>query len=200
MFSGVTGLPQVGKGAYISASTVVTSLDNLDNVRVDFSLPESSYQSVARQQAVQVATAAVQGEWFDGKVSEIDSRIDASTGSFGVRAILPNVDRKLRAGMFVQVRLQLGERQALLIPEEALIPRGVRTYVVAIAEGVATQHEVTTGVRTSGLVEIINGIEAGMQLVTRGHAGLKNGDEVTLQQSGQVAADIQVRDTSAGQQ
>ena len=163
---------------------MVTTLDNLDNMRVDFSLPESAYQAVARDQTVQVTTSAFQGEWFDGQVSEIDSRIDASTGSFGIRALLPNAEGKLRAGMFVQVRLQLGEQQALLIPEEALVPRGVSTYVVTVTDDTATQQQVTIGRRVAGMVEITSGLEAGSQVVTRGHAGVKTGDKVELTDGG----------------
>lgn len=179
-FSGVTGLPQVTVGEYISSSTVVTSLDDLDTMRVDFELPESTYRKVARDQPVQITAAALLQEQFTGKVSEIDSRVDANSGTFGVRALLPNDGQSLRAGMFVQVKLTVGELDVLLVPEQALVPRGVRNYVVTIDDGVATQRDVTIGRRLSGMVEITSGVDAGAQVVTRGHTRLKNGNPVEI--------------------
>lgn len=186
-FDGVVGLPQVAAGEFINSSMVITSLDDLRAMTVDFDLPESSYSEVAVNQLVMVQAEATEDKVFIGNVSEIDSRIDADTGTFQVRAVLPNEDWDLRVGMFVQVLLKLGEQTVLLIPEEALVPEGARNYVVSVAESVAQRNEVTIGRRTSGMVEILSGIATGAMVVTLGHGRLKSGDEVTVKTPGETA-------------
>ncbi len=180
-FSGTTGLPQVTVGEYIDSDTVITSLDDLQSMTVDFEIPEVSYSQVARGQTVEVKSAAYPDQQFNGKISEIDSRIDSASGTFNVRATLPNSNQQLRAGMWVQVRLQLSQQPALMIAEESIVPRGVRTYVMLAEDGKARQAEVTIGRRIAGSVEITGGLEAGAPVIVRGHHRLKSGAAVSLQ-------------------
>jgi len=175
--------PTTGETAPGGSLDDVSGDDNGD-MTVDFGLPESSYGQVAKSQAVTVHTEAAAGKAFVGTVSAIDSRIDANTGTFQVRAVLPNEDQKLRVGMFVQVLLKLGERTALMVPEEALVPEGSRSYVVSMIDEIAQRNEVTTGRRIAGMVEIIDGITNGATIVTQGHSRLKNGDRIVARAAG----------------
>ena len=180
-FAGTTGLPMVSVGQYIESDTVVTSLDNLQSMTVDFDVSEASYPLVANGQSVQVQTVAYGDTLFTGSITEVDSRIDADSGTFSVRAQLPNEQQKLRVGMWVHVVLNLGDQPALLAPEESIIPRGTRTFVMAVEGEQAREYEVQTGRRLDGMVEIVNGLQPGALLITQGHARLKNGAAVALQ-------------------
>ncbi len=178
-FSGTTGLPQVTVGEYIDSDTVITSLDDLQSMTVDFEIPEASYSQVERGQTVAVKSTAYPDQQFNGKISEIDSRIDSASGTFNVRATLPNSDQQLRAGMWVQVRLQLSREPALMIPEESIVPRGIRAYVMLAEDGKAREAEVTIGRRIAGSVEITSGLEAGAPVIVRGHHRLRSGTAVS---------------------
>ncbi len=180
-YAGTTGLPLVTVGQYIESDTVITSLDNLQTMTVDFDVSEASYPLVVSGQSVQVRTAAYGDTLFNGSVTEVDSRVDSASGTFSVRAQLPNEQQKLRVGMWVHVLLNLGSQPALVAPEESIIPRGTRTFVMAVEDDAAREVEVQIGRRIAGLVEIVSGLQAGAQLITQGHAKLKNGSAVTLQ-------------------
>ena len=148
---------------------------------VDFDVSEASYPLVANGQSVQVRTVAYGDNLFTGSITEVDSRIDADSGTFSVRAQLPNEQQKLRVGMWVHVLLNLGDQPALLAPEESIIPRGTRTFVMAVEDELAREYEVQTGRRLDGMVEIIDGLQPGALLITQGHTRLKNGAAVVLQ-------------------
>ncbi|WP_420392912.1 efflux RND transporter periplasmic adaptor subunit [Acuticoccus sp.] len=179
-FAGVLGIGNVDLGAFVETSTVLTTLDDLSEVEVQFSLPETVYGQIRRGQTIEAESAAFPGRVFEGEVVAVDSRIDPVSRAFRVRARLPNEDRALPVGMFMRLDLALEDRTAVVVPEVALsIDGGDATVYVATGE-VVQRRPVTIGLRRDGFVEVIEGVAAGEDVVTRGIQSLRDGATVTV--------------------
>ena len=183
-FDGKLGLRNVSVGVMAQPGTLITTIDDDSVMKLDFAVPEV-YLAYIREGGTITATAkAFEDQVLEGTVESIDSRIDPITRSISVRALLDNADHKLRPGMLMRVKLQKRPRQALIIPEEALVPRGDKNYVYVVsgdgASSTVTFTAVELGARRRGEVEVIDGIEEGMQIVTHGTLRLQDGDAVEI--------------------
>ncbi|MCW8196328.1 efflux RND transporter periplasmic adaptor subunit [Proteobacteria bacterium 005FR1] len=170
-FSGVLGLRQVSPGALVSPGTVITTLDATQTMKLDFAVPAIHLGSLGTGQLVEARSPALPERRFSGKVISIDSRINPVDRSLMVRAELPNADGTIKHGMLLHVQLVFSNRQALMVPESALVPIRDRhnVYVVMDGEPVrARLQEVEIGVRRPGAVEILSGLEPGQRVVSRG--------------------------------
>lgn len=179
-FDGVVGMRQVDAGARIDDSTVITTLDDLSEIRIEFAVSETLFSNIAVGQAVVATAAAYPDRRFEGKVSSIDSRVDPAGRSFKVRATLPNDDLALPAGMYMHVTLALDSRVAVVVPETAIVPVGGKSFVYVVSDGVAERREVSLGQRQTGSVEIAEGVEAGDIVVVSGTQSLRPGAPVTV--------------------
>jgi membrane fusion protein, multidrug efflux system len=177
-FSGRVGLRRVSVGTLISPGAVITTLDDTSVIKLDFSVPENFVASLREGLSVRASAPAYPGRTFSGKVASIDSRVDMTTRSVTVRALLANDDGALKSGMFLNVSLANDERNALLIPEEALTPEAERQYVFVVADGKAERREVRIGGRQPGSVEILSGLEAGERVIVEGTQKVRNGSLV----------------------
>lgn len=179
-FNGVLGITSVDLGARVDTDTVLTTLDDLSEVEIEFRLPETVYGQISAGQAIEATSAAFPDRRFTGQVDAIDSRIDQTSRSFRVRARLPNQDRVLPVGMFMRLDLNLASRQGVVVPEEALLVQGPTTYLYVIEDGVARQQKVETGQRRKGIVEITDGVAEGDVIATRGIQSLRDGSKVKV--------------------
>ncbi len=180
-FDGTLGLRHVSVGAFVEPDTVITTLDDLSLVKLDFTIPETWLPDVQTGMHVVATSDAWKGDTFEGTVAVVDTRVDATTRSATVRAVLPNPDRKLRPGMLLKVRVQRGDAPALQIPEEALVPVGEKQYVYRIGEGdVAERVEVKIGRRRVGAVEVLDGIREGDRVVIEGVIRVRPGEPVAV--------------------
>lgn len=177
-FSGRVGLRRVSVGTLISPGDVITTLDDTSVIKLDFSVPENFLATLREGLAVRATAPAFPGRTFSGKVASIDSRVDMNTRSVTVRALLANEDGALRPGMFLNVALANDEREALVIPEEALTPEAERQYVFVVADGKASRREVRIGGRRPGSVEVIAGLNAGEQVIVEGTQKVRDGAAV----------------------
>lgn len=178
-FSGVLGMRQVSPGALVTPGTVVTTLDDISRVYVDFPVPEAALGQVAAGQRVSGTSVAWPDRAFEGTVATVDSRLDEATRAVTVRGEFPNADRALRPGMLLQVTLRRPERQALLLPEIAVVQVGNASYVFRVgADGTADRADVKVGVRRDGLAEIVEGLKAGDRVVVDGTGKLRPGAKV----------------------
>lgn len=159
-FAGVTGLTDLVQGQLVDPSTLVTTLDDLSVIEVAFRVPETLRPRLSHGQRVELTTAAWPGRVFQAHLSGIDSRVDAVTRSIALRAQLPNDDKALAGGMFMQAELVLAERRRPAIPERALAIRGALEHVLLAEDGTARQVEIVTGQIRDGMVEITSGLEA----------------------------------------
>ena len=151
-------------------------------MKVDFRVPEK-YADLARKgQAIEVTVDALPGTVFRARVDAVDPQVDSAGRSALLRGRINNPDGRLKPGMFARVKLILAEREnALVIPEEAIVPQGAKTTVWKIVDGKAMRTEVKTGLRRAAKVEIIEGLQLGDTVVTAGQLRLsKDGTQVKV--------------------
>lgn len=182
-FAGVLGLRDLSVGALVEPGDLITTLDDDSVMKLDFQVP-STYLDVLHPGLDIIATSrAHPGRSFRGKVKAVDSRVDAATRAIRVRALLPNPEQMLKPGMLMQVELLKQPRQTIVIPEEALLPQGSRQFVLLVdqADGnKVVRREVHIGGRRPGEVEIIDGLQAGEQVITHGSLKLRPGEQVVI--------------------
>ncbi|HXF54708.1 MAG TPA: efflux RND transporter periplasmic adaptor subunit [Hyphomicrobiaceae bacterium] len=174
-FGGRVGLTRVEVGARIDSSVVVTTLDDLSEVELEFLLPETVFGETRIGMEVEAEGAAFPGRTFAGKIASIDSRIDRNSRTFKVRAAVPNPERLLPAGMFMRLVVVLSEKVALTVPEEAIVTEGMDTFVYLAKDGKAVRRNVKIGQRQPGLVEVTQGLAAGEPVIVRGIQRLRDG-------------------------
>ena len=180
-FSGLLGLHRISIGEYLQPGEAIVNLDNLDPIKVDFRVPEVFAYQLKVGQKIQMNVDAVPGRSFAGQVYAIDPQIDINGRSVLLRAKAEQREGPLRPGMFARVTLVLEERpQALMIPEEALIPKGDQQTVFKVVDGMVVATEVTTGLRTRGQVEIVQGLVPGDTVITAGQIKVRPGMPVTV--------------------
>jgi membrane fusion protein (multidrug efflux system) len=187
-FAGRLGLRQVSIGSLVRPGDVISTLDDLSVVKVDFSISEQHLASVANGQSVEAKSIAYLGESFNGKITSIDSRIDPVTRAIQVRAQIPNDKLKLRPGMLLQVNVEKRVVDALVIPEGALIPEGESQFVFVIdSESKARKTKVNIGQRKPGWIQILDGLEVGQDVIVEGTLKVRDGASVTVTNASAVA-------------
>ncbi|MFV8820036.1 efflux RND transporter periplasmic adaptor subunit [Haliea sp. E17] len=175
-FAGVLGFRQVSVGALITPGTVVAELDDLTRLKLDFTLPEVYLARLRVGDSVEARSPAWPGESFAGTVRNIDTRVDPVTRAVMVRGLLDNADGRLLPGMLMTVDLLVGEEQALVLPEQALIQKGQESYVYAVDdESRAYMLPVQIERRVKGGVVIDGGLAPGQVVVVRGQLNLRPG-------------------------
>ena len=175
-FPGRVGLRQVSPGAYVNTDTTVATLVDLDPIRLRFSVPDGVVGYLQRGLRVEARTDAYPQRRFVGEIVAIDTAFDVETRSLMVEARLPNEDGALRPGMLLNVELVVDRRRdAVVVPEAAVILRGDETYVYRVDDGTARRLEVRTGQRRDGLVEIRAGLAPGDRVVFRGLQKVQDG-------------------------
>lgn len=179
-FSGVVGLNDLSIGAYIMSGTSVTTLDNTDQMELGFSIPERFLGEVVLGQQVRGGSPAYPDRQFSGQLVELGSRVSELSRSLPVRALIDNPGGVLRPGQFMSATLTLREREALVIPEQAVMIRGDEKYVFVAEDGVARRASVTLGSRMPGLVEIVSGLEKEDPVVVTGQDRLSSGDRIRV--------------------
>lgn len=188
-FAGRVGLRRVSVGSLVNPGTVITTLDDTSTIKLDFTVPEMLLASVTEGLAIVARSVAYPGEEFTGKVASVDSRVDPTTRSVTVRAMLPNERGLLKPGMFLTVRLTRGASDTLLVPEQALVPEQGNVFVFVVQDGRVEKRQVRTGERRVGEVQILAGLAAGEQVVTEGTQKLRDGVAVTVQEAAPAQAD-----------
>ena len=194
-FDGTAGLRQINVGDYLKDGTDMVNVEDIEAVLLDFRLPERFQNKIKPGQKAQVTMDAVPGRKFTAIIQAIDPLIDANGRSVGVRGCIDNRQMQLRPGMFARVNAVFGERaDALVIPEEAIVPQGGRSTVIRIVPGankdelVSERVTVKIGIRQPGRVEILEGLSIGDSVVVAG--------QQRLQRDGSI---VRVVDTSKAQ-
>lgn len=188
-FAGRLGFRAVSPGTLVTPGTVITTLDDLDPIKVDFTLPERFLSALAVDQTITAHTAAWPGVDFVGKVTSIDSRIDPVTRTVTVRAEVPNRDRRLKPGMLMTLTVSANEREALVIPEIAVQAIRDRNFVFRVGDdGKAQQVFVDLGARRAGLVEVLDGLTPGDRVITEGLVRVRPGVALRLREREEKAA------------
>ncbi len=180
-FSGVLGFRKVSPGTLLTTNTVVTTLDDVSSIKLDFTIPEIYLSVIHNGLEVSARSDTYPERVFSGTVSNIGSRVDPVTRSLTIRAIIANKDRSIRPGMLMKVNLVRSREIVKTVPEEALVPVGSKQYVFRInSENQADRLVVETGRRRPGSVEIVSGLQLGDLVVTEGVIRLRSGSKVKL--------------------
>ncbi len=179
-FDGWLGLRRISVGALVTPGAIIASLDKIDVVKIDFSVPETYLGSVKAGTLIEARTDTDRERKYAGKVSHLDSRIDPVTRSIPTRAEVLNPDLALKPGMLVMVRLVVEPKFSLSIPERALVPVGAKAFVFSIQDAKAKRIEVKTGRRKPGFVEIQSGLNEGQMIIADGIVGLQDGATVKV--------------------
>lgn len=208
-FSGVLGIRKVNLGQYVAPGAAVVSLQQLDPIYLDFSLPEQEIGKMVVGTRIRASVDALPGQVFEGEVTAIEPQVDADTRNFKVQATLPNPDRAVRPGGFAKVGFDLGgARDVVVIPQTAVSfnPYGNAVFVVSKVKRkpgekdmqgkpltgdkfVVTQRFVKTGATRGDLIAVTDGLKPGEQVVTSGLLKLRNDAEVTINNDVQPSAD-----------
>lgn len=212
-FSGVLGLRKVHLGQYVAPGTAIVSLQQLDPIHLDFTLPEQLIGRVHTGLAVEASTDTLPGRRFTGTVTAIEPQVDPGTRNFKVQATLRNPDGALRPGSFVRVGFDLGAAEdVVVIPQTAVsfnpygnavfvvtrVPRkpgetDMRGKPVSGEKFIVTQRFIKTGAPRGDLIAVTAGLKPGETVVTSGLLKLRNGAEVTINNQIQPASDLQPR-------
>lgn len=180
-FSGIIGLRTVSVGDYVKEGADLVNLEAIDPLKVDFRVPETYLGQVQVGQALTITLDALPGKTYEGKVIAVNPLIDAAGRSIIIRAQVGNQDTALRPGMFARIRLiTRAERDAMMLPEEALVPQGTDKFVFRVNDGKVTRVKVETGQRRDGKVEIVNGVNKDDVIVTAGQLKLRDGVSVRV--------------------
>lgn len=178
-FTALAGLRNVSPGAYVKKGDGIVELTAIDQLNLDVRVPEVYLPLVRIGQPVSVTVDALPGQTFQGKVYAMEPVVDLATRGALVRARISNAAGRLKPGMFARVSANLGSRpHAVVVPEQAILPKGKQTYIYKVVEGKADLTPVMLGRRSPGQVEVVSGIKAGDTIVVDGLLKLKPGAPV----------------------
>ena len=174
-FDGVVGLRYVSEGSYVNATTRVATLQQIDRLKVNFSVPEKYAGRIKVGSPIRFAINGSERR-FDGEIYAFDPRIDAGTRTVVIRAVCANPDGVLLPGAFANVELQLAQLDdAILVPAEAVIPGVSEKNVFVLVDGKAERRPVEIGTRTTNQVQILGGLKPGDRLIVSGLQQMRAG-------------------------
>jgi len=178
-FAGIVGFREVSVGDYVTAGQPLVNLEDIGPIKVEFQVAERYLPQVATGQEITLTLDPYPGHIFEGAVYAINPLIDPSTRSIALRGRIENKDLLMRPGLFARVRLVVGRRQgAILVVEQAIVPRGGARFVFRVVDGKAVLTKVETGKRRGGRVEITDGLKKGDVVVTAGQLKIRDGSPV----------------------
>jgi membrane fusion protein (multidrug efflux system) len=207
-FAGRLGLRLVNLGQILMEGDPIVTLQTLDPIHVNFSVPQQLNPLLAKGMAVRVSTDAAPQETFTGTINAVSPEIDATTRNVRVQALITNVGERLRAGMFVNVEVALSEQQDVLaIPATAVLyaPYGDTVFVIDTqhdeqsgeTKQVLRQQVVRLGDTRGDFVAVTAGLTAGEQVVTSGVFKLRPGMAVVVDNT--LAPDAQLAPAPANE-
>lgn len=208
-FSGVLGIRKVNLGQFVAPGDAIVSLQQLDPIYLDFSMPEQQMGKVTEGTLVRATVDAMPGKVFEGRVTAVEPQVDASTRNFTAQATFSNPGNTLRPGTFAHVSFDTGApRDVVVIPQTAVSfnPFGNAVFVVTKVPRKAGEKDmqgkpltgdkllvqqrfVKTGATRGDLIAVTDGLKPGEQVVTSGLLKLRNDAEVTINNKVQPTAE-----------
>ena len=181
-FDGLLGVRQIDLGQFLEVGAAIVRLESVDPIYINFSLPQQNMDQVKIGKNLRLKTLGVDGE-FEGKISAMDSRVDESTRNIAVQGTVKNPNRRLRAGMFVNVELLLPELETLSIPASAVSYAPYGDSVFIVKDGKVQQQFVKLGQTRGDQVAVVSGIKEGDEIVSSGVFKLQSGSPVVVDNS-----------------
>ena len=178
-FAGRIGLRSMSEGSYVTSSTPIATLQDLDPIKLDFAVPEKYSGQIRAGAPLEFSVAGIERK-FRGEVYAVEPRIDSATRSVRLRARAANPDRLLLPGSFARIELVLAEQtDAILVPTTALVPGLETTTVFVIEDGKAVARQIETGQRTAADMQVTRGLQVGDRVITSGLQQVRAGMAVT---------------------
>lgn len=210
-FSGVLGIRRINLGQFVSPGSAIVSLQQLDPIYVNFTLPEQLAGKVLEGTTVRATVDALPGQAFEGRVTAVEPQVDADTRNFTAQATLENPEGALRPGTFAHVSFDLGgTSEVVVVPQTAVSfnPYGNAVFVISKTKRkpgekdmqgnelkgdkfIVRQRFVKTGATRGDLVAVTEGLKVGEQVATSGLLKLRNDAEVTINNKVTPSADLQ---------
>lgn len=179
-FNGMIGLRYVSEGAYVTPATVVATLYNISQAKIEFAVP-GRYSTQVKAGKRILFTVESDTILYTGEVYAVEPRIDPETRTLKIRALADNAKGDLLPGQFVKVTLILNTNDnAILVPTQAVVPEQGGQKVYIMKNGNAEEVRVQTGLRTETDLEIVSGLNPGDSLITTGLLQLRPGMEVQV--------------------
>jgi membrane fusion protein (multidrug efflux system) len=191
-FSGRVGIIAINPGQYVNAGDKILTLQTLDPIFVDFTLPQSTAGMIQVSQEIEMKTDAFKDAGFKGKITAVSPKVELNTRNMQIEAMVSNPDKKVLPGMFANVTINLGDRvKYLTLPQTAITynPYGSTVFIARKTDRKdkqgkplieAEQVFVTTGLTRGDQVAIVKGLEPGVMVVTSGQLKLKNGTPLII--------------------
>lgn len=179
-FSGKLGLKNVSPGAYLTPSNILTTISQVDRLKIQFNVPER-YSSQVKNGMVVHFTIDGSSTVYTASVVATEVHVEESTRSLAIRAVINQRDASLTPGAFASVTLTLGESDnALMVPNTVIVPSGRKKQLYRFSGGKAMMTEVVTGVRDSSMVQVLQGIRPGDTIITSAILFLRPGMDVEI--------------------
>ena len=181
-FDGIIGLRSVSVGSYISPQTKIASLQSINPMKVDFSVPQKYFGLIKEGKRIFVKLSSTQ-KVYEGKIFAVEPKIDENTRTLQSRAIVPNDRGELTPGAYVEIDVVLQDiDNSILVPTETIIPDFEGEKVFVYKSGKASAQRVQTGIRTEKEIQILSGLNVGDSLIVSGIIQLKPNGKVKVKQ------------------
>ena len=179
-FSGRLGFRNISMGAYVTPQTILTTLSQVDQLKLEFSLPEKYINAINIGKEIKFTTADA-GKVFAAKIFATESSVEANTRNLKVRALVNLHDKRLTPGAFAEVNIAMNQREnAIMVPSQAVVPQARDKKIIVYKNGTANFQTVTLGLRDSSNVEILSGLNKGDTIITTGLMSIKPGGRIKL--------------------
>lgn len=180
-FDGFLGIRHVNVGDVVQPGTIITTIDAIDPIKLDFTVPEIYLADMKPDMEIEATTAAWPKDVFKGKIYVVDSRINADSRALSVRAIMQNPDHKLKPGLLMKVNVIRATKTSLAVPESAIQSAGERKAVFVVgADKKVAEKVIHTGQREPGLVEVLDGLVTGDKVIIEGQMKTGAGASVNI--------------------
>ncbi len=179
-YSGKLGLKNISPGAYVTPATIISTINKVDQLKLQFSIPEK-YGSLIKTSQELLFSVDGNTKTFRASVMATDGTINEETRNLTVRAVVNSTDADLIPGAFANVKITLGKGEtALMIPNNALTPQGRKKFVYLFNNNKAISKEITTGIRDSLNIQVLSGLKLGDSIITTGLLFLKPEADVKI--------------------
>ncbi|MEO8960677.1 MAG: efflux RND transporter periplasmic adaptor subunit [Ginsengibacter sp.] len=179
-FDGKLGFKNISIGAFITPSTIITTIRQDSKLKLEFSVPEKYTPNIKSGNVIAFTTEAT-GKKYHAKIYATESGITEENRSLKVHALVENVDKNITSGSFAKVVFDMGDNdKAVMVPTQAIIPQARDKKVIVYNGGLADFKSVVTGTRDSAKVEIISGLTIGDTVIITGLLSIKQGDKINL--------------------
>lgn len=179
-FDGKIGFKNISNGAYITPTTIITTIRQVNRLKLEFSVPEK-YSNMVKEGSSINFTTATSPKNYSAKIIATESGITQESRSLKILAVVEHLDKDITAGGFANVQFNLGDNQdAIMIPTQCIIPEARDKKVIVYKNGIADFHIVDTGIRDSAKIEILNGLSIGDTIITTGLLSIKPGSSIQI--------------------